>query len=354
MLLLSVASGTEPDIVIGTDSVTPTEYGMRGAVLDLAQFSDFLEVEKRFLPGAMTALHFGDAVYALPETMDFGLMFYRTDILDLFGLQVPDTWDELYSTILPELKRNGMDFWFEGGMYTFLYQNGGSLYNEDRTASGLDTEEAQRAFKQFADLYLVYGVPVSASFYNRFRAGQMPIGISSFATYLQLVTAAPEIDGKWAVAPLPATIRDDGSLDRSCLISTTASMILSTTEYPDEAWEFLKWYMDAETQTRYANDLIAYIGSTVRWFSANVEAFDSLSWDVNLRTVVTEQRKWVHSNPNAIGGYITARHVENARVRSVIQGMNYRESLEKAAEDITREMRIKQEEFKMRADKTKK
>lgn len=357
VLLLSIASGTAPDVVVGTDSLTPTEYGMRDAVLDLSKFADYKEVESQFLPGAMTALRFNGATYALPETMDFSLMFYRTDILDSFGLQVPNTWDELYATILPELKRNGMDFWYEGGLYTFLYQQGGSLYNEDGTASAVDSEEAQKAFEQFADLYTVYDVPVSANFYNRFRSGQMPLGISSFATYLMLATAAPEIDGKWAVAPVPATVREDGTLDRSVMITTTCSMILNHTQETGKdaaSWEFLKWYMSTDTQTRYANDLVAYIGSTVRWFSANVAAFDNLSWDTNLRTVVAEQRKWVQSNPNAIGGYITTRHLENARVRSVIEGMNYRESMEKAADDITREMQIKMEEFILRAEKANK
>ena len=356
IMLLAVASGTEPDLVIGSDQSVPTEYGMRGQVLDLSQFSDYDEVASALLPGAITPYKFKDAVYALPETIDFSILYYRTDIMASLNLQVPDTWEELYSLILPELKRNGMDFWYDssaaaGGLNTLLFQQGGSLYINDDTQSGIGTNLGYEAFKQFCDLYTVYKVPVSANFYNRFRAGQMPIGVSSFQLYLQLTSAAPELEGKWAATVLPATEREDGTKDRSCVVNTTSCMIFKSTEHPNEAWEYLKWYTSADTQIRYANDIVAYIGPEARWFSSNMEAFDTLSWDKTLKAAVKEQRDYCKGVPNVIGGYITARHQENARVRSVVNGMNYRESLERAVDDINRELTVKNEEFVLRAEK---
>lgn len=351
IMLLAVASGTEPDVVIGSDASVPTEYGMRGQVINLTQFSNYEEVASQLLPGAIPAYTFKDAVYALPETVDFSVMYYRTDILASLNLQVPDTWEELYSIILPELKRNGMDFWYEGGVNNFLFQQGGSIYIENGTKSGIGTEAGYEAFKQFCDLYTVYKVPVSANFYNRFRAGQMPIGISSFQLYLQLTSAAPELEGKWAVTVLPATVREDGTKSRSNGVGSTSVMIFNTTEYPEESWKYLSWYLSSETQIRYANDIVAYIGPEARWFSSNMQAFDNLSWDKTLKAAVQAQREFCVSVPNVVGGYITARHQENARVRSVVNGMNYRESLERAVNDINRELDAKNEEFALRAEK---
>ena len=45
------------------------------------------------------------------------------------------------------------------------------------------------------------------------------------------------------------------------------------------------------------------------------------------------------------GGYYTPRHVSNAWNKTVLQGINPRESLEEAIRQINRELRKKQEEF---------
>ncbi|MHB1454173.1 MAG: extracellular solute-binding protein [Saccharofermentanales bacterium] len=352
VVLLALASGTEPDLVIGTDQITPVEFGMRGAVSNLKKFADYDDIKKRFVPGALIPYEFKGEVFGIPETMDFTIMYYREDIMGNLGLKIPDTWDEMTTTILPELKRQGMDFWYEGGLYTFLFQNGGKIYSDDGLSSDLHSPEAKEAFKRFSDLYLVYKVPVAASFFNRFRAGQMPLGISSFATYLQISAAAPELEGKWQVAVIPGIRNENGTINRSTTIATTSIMMFNDHTIENEGWEFIKWYTSEKIQERYANDLISYIGSAAKWFSANTEAFDSLSWDTNLESVIRGQRDFLQGVPNVVGGYITARHIENARVRTVVNGMNFRESLDKAAEDITRELRIKNEQFKSREDKT--
>ena len=41
------------------------------------------------------------------------------------------------------------------------------------------------------------------------------MGIGTYATYLQLLTAAPEISGMWGIAPLPGLEKEDGTVDRS-------------------------------------------------------------------------------------------------------------------------------------------
>jgi hypothetical protein len=113
----------------------------------------------------------------------------------------------------------------------------------------------------------------------------------------------------------------------------------------------LKWYTDKETQIRYSNDIVSTVGAEARWCSANIEAFDNLSWETNLKQVIKEQRDWYVDMPNVIGGYITPRYVENARVRVVVQNKQYRDSLEKAVKEINTELVNKNNEFAMREKK---
>lgn len=351
IMLLAVASGTAPDIVIGSDSTVPAEYGMRDVLVDLSKLPDFEKISKRFLDGVKTPYKFKNHVYALPETMDFSILYYRKDILKELNIELPNTWNELYQKVIPTLKRNGMDFWYEGGMNTFLFQNGGKFYSEDGRISALGSRQSIDAFKQFAELYTIYKVPYEANFYTRFRSGQMPIGISSFNTYLLITSAAPELQGKWDVALIPGTEKADGTVDHSNNISSSSVMIFKSCKDINNAWKFLDWYTSKDTQLRYAADLVSYIGPEAKWTSANVEAFDAMSWENNFRKVLAEQRKQSCGIPSVVGGYITARQLENARVRTVLQGLNYRTSIEKAASDISRELNLKNQEFEARNQK---
>ncbi len=362
IIMLAIAAGSAPDLALGVSSSVPFEYGVRDSVYDLSNFDDYDEISERFLSGMMEPFKYKDAIYALPETMDFSVMFYRSDILDTYEIELPDTWEELYSKVLPTLNKNGMGFYWDGSVSTasgavssafhsMLYQNGGSYYTEDGLTSALDTPAAFTAFKQFTELYTIYGMEVSVNLYTRFRAGTIPIGVGPFATYIQLTAAAPEISSKWDVAPLPGVKQEDGTINRSYGGGTTAAMILADSDVKEECWEFLKWYTSTDVQTRYATDITSTVGAEARWCSANIEAFDNLSWETNLRSVIEEQRQWYIDMPNVIGGYITPRYIENARVRTVVQGKQYRDSLEKTVKDINLELVNKNAEFARRAEK---
>jgi ABC-type sugar transport system, periplasmic component len=351
VIMLALASGQGPDLALGVASNVPFEYGIRDSVFELQDMPGYDDVVDRFLPGIMIPFEFEGKSYGLPETMDFSVMFYRTDIMQGLNLQIPNTWEDLYSKVLPTLKKNGMDFWFEGGYHTFLMQNGGSYYTADGRRSALDTPEAFTAFKQFTEIFTIYDVPKAlVSFYSSFRTGQVPIGISSFNTFIQLTAAAPEINGKWDVAMIPGTKQADGRINRSYGGGTTAAFILKNSELTNESWKFLDWYTSKDVQAQYASDIMTTVGMEARWCSANVEAFDQLPWENSLRKVITEQREWYVDTPNVIGGYILARHLENARVRSVVQNKPFRDALEQSIKDINRELDNKNEEFRRRAE----
>jgi len=351
IMLMAIASGTEPDIVLGVDAVTPVEYGIRGAVADLAQMPDYNEISKRFADGTKIPYEFDGRVFALPETIDFSLLYYRTDILNELNIKIPSTWEELYQRVLPILKHNGMDFWYDGGLAPFLFQNGGDFYTQDGKESTLNSPESIAAFKWFAELYMIYGVPYEADFYTRFRTGQMPIGISSFGLYPMLSSAAPELQGKWDVTLIPGTVGKEGVVDHSGNIGSTSMMIFNTSKNIDAAYKFLEWYSRAGTQMQYASDIVSYIGPEAKWFTANIEAFNKMPWETGVKKVLMEQLQWGRAMRNVVGGYITPRHIENARVRTVMQDVNYRTSIEKASMDINSELNIKNKEFENRAAK---
>jgi len=347
VLLLSMSSGTAPDVGLAVAASSPVEFAIRDAVVDLSQFDDFNEVTSRFLPQLMVPFQYRSGTYALPETMNFKLLFYRADIVKDMNLKVPNTWDELCLDTLPELYRNNMQFAFGADYTPFLFQSGASYYNEAGTKSGLDTPEAYNAFVKFTSLYTTYGMPaVQESFYTKIRSGQMPMGISSYAFYIQLAIGAPELKGKWNVAPVPGTLKPDGTIDRSIggIVDTTG-IIISQTNKKEAAWEFLKWWTTRDVQIDFGNEIESLIGSEAKWNTANLEAFRNMGWDRNHLGIIEEQWKWYKEIPIVLGGYFTGRHMTNAWTDVVIEDITPREALEEAVKQINKELRVKQEEY---------
>lgn len=346
LLLLSNAAGREPDIALGIGEGTPLDFAMRGAILNLNSFSDYAEAAEPFLPGAMIPFHYDHGDYALPETLSFNVMFYRTDILERLRLKVPETWDDVME-MLPSLHQNGFEFFYPPGNYTPLFlQNGVSFYTEGGLKSGLDTPEAFEAFKQWTDMFNIYGFPREVpNFYSHFRNGDMPVGIADFATYLQLLSAAPEISGSWSIAPIPGKKKADGTIERWTGGGLTAGMIFKSTKNPDKAWKFLKWWTSTETQTRYGNDVELFNGIEFRWNTANMNAFKRLPWPKEHLKQIMEQYKWFQEVPTVPGGYFTSRELVFAWNRTVLSNMNFRQSLENAGFEINRELLRKQREF---------
>lgn len=361
VLLLSLTAGNAPDMATGVQGSMPVEFAIRDAALDLEQFDDFEEVTKRFLPQTLIPLQYMGGTYALPETMSMQLLFYRKDIITELGIKVPDTWEELAHTVLPVLYRNNMNFVFPPDYSAFLYQNGGSFYDENGLKTMLDSEEANKAFSDFTFMFMGYGLdPINLSLYQKFRTGELPMGIGDQLLYMQLLFAAPEIAGRWGVAPLPGTRREDGTIDRSTGNMATISgstVPIGVTDYSmmafkkndskaeQRAWEYMKWWTSTEIQTRFCEEVESQIAVSARWHTANLEAYQNIPWDKEHLTQMMEQWKWYRGTPVVLGGYFTPRHIRNAWTDVIMGGYTPRDALEKAIKEINIEMRRKQEEY---------
>lgn len=345
-LMLSITSGKAPDVALGVDVTSPVEFAIREQVYDLSKMDGFAEVRDRFVDATLTPYEYQGGVFALPETMNFNVLYYRKDLLSQFGIDLPNTRQDLYDYVMPALYQNGLKFYFARDFTQFLFQNGGSFYTEDGLKSALDTPEAYQAFKEYTELFTNYGVDKTANFYMYFRSGIMPLGVGDFNTYMQLSVAAPEISGRWGIAPLPGVMKEDGTIDRTAgAITDKGDIIMKQSTKPEESWEFLKWWSSTETQTKFAKEVEALMGAEARWNTANKEAFLSLSWNDEDIAVLQTEWEWARETPTVLGGYFTSRHLTNAWTTVVISGGDVRNALEQAVKDINRELRTKQEEY---------
>ena len=335
--------------VLNTGNDTPVNYGLRNAVLDLAQFEDFEEVKGRFYDSALTAFSFDGAVYALPETQTFPMMFYRKDILAELRIEVPTTWDEVKVT-MSVLAKNQMEFGMlptEQIYAMLLYQNGGEYYNEGGISSALDSDIAVNTFKEYCEYYTDYGLDKVTSVEERFRTGECPIIIADYTVFNNLEVSAPDIAGLWDFTIVPGTVKEDGTVDHSVGCTGLASMIMADTEDPEGCWEFLKWWTSADVQTLYDREMESLMGSAARVATANQEAFDNIPWSVETYESLAEAFTWVKGIPQVPGGYYSWRNVNNAfyTVTTETDTASPREELMDKVLYINDEITYKRKEF---------
>ncbi|BBI35636.1 extracellular solute-binding protein [Cohnella abietis] len=351
VLVLGNAAGDQPDVALGVGMETPVEFAMRGAAMDLSKFSGFKEVEQRFNSGVMRSYHYNNGVFGLPETQSFLVMFYRTDIMEALKLSPPDTWDELLE-LLPTLQENGMNIYYPAKEYvTPFYQHEAEFYSSNGMQTIIDNKDGQEAFKWWTALFNVHNMPMEVpAFFNHFRFGDIPIGIADYNTYIQLSVAAPEIIGKWKMAPLPGVVNKEGKVVRWSAQSTTAGMIMEKSDRKDDAWAFLEWWTSTETQAKYANDIESLAGMEYRWNPANIEALQYVPWPSEEMKVLAEQGQWGKNMPYVPGYYFLGREMEFAWNNTILANMPAKEALRKAAVSLQREMTRKQKEFGFGSD----
>ncbi|MEF3352233.1 extracellular solute-binding protein [Paenibacillus sp. GYB006] len=357
VLLLASTSGIAPDVALGVDGEVPIDYAVRNGLINLEEFSDYGEIAARFRPGALIPYEYNGGSFALPENQNFNMLFYRKDIMEELGYseeEMPDTWEEVMD-LIPILQQNGMDFFYPHApnnpalaineFAPFLFQHGGEFYREDGKISNLDSPEAMEAFKMWTGLFTNYKIQKQADFYNRFRSGEMPIGVADYSTYVLLSTAAPELTGWWGMKPMPGMEEADGQINRSTGGLAQTGMIFKDTEMKEESWEFLKWWTSADAQERFGSELEALLGVEARWNTANVEALKRLPWQENDINAILEQWEWFKEREVVIGGYYTTRHIANIWNEIVLNGKITREAVEEGVREIDKELRKKREEF---------
>lgn len=357
-LVLANASGDSPDVATGVNYSIPFELGIRGALKDLTQFDDFAEVAGRYTEGLLMPYVIDDSVYAIPETMNFQVLFYRKDILDKLGLEVPDTLEDV-EAMLPDLQMRGLNFYYPTartvGMKTFLdttpiiFQSGGRLYDTYVEDVTITSEEVVEGFTTLTNLFTIYNLPKDVpNFYQHFRNGDYPIGISDFGTYNLISNAAPEIDGSWGVALIPGVKDENGEVMRYSSAGAESTFLFnSTPEREEQAWEFVKWWSSAQVQAEFGQRLQITYGDEYYWNTANCEAFAQLPWDSDDKEVISEQLTWTMEAPRALASYMVERELSDAYNLVVLgaKSANVREALDDAQKNIKRETLRKLEEF---------
>ena len=356
-------AGKGPDVALFLGGEFPVNLAARDLLVDISdtsQFDDFDEVCGRFQENAMTPYQYAGGTYGLPISQNFPMLFYRTDILTELGFtSPPETWQDLID-MLPALQRNYMSVGLvlppanispatETG-HTFammLLQKGVNYYNDDLSASTFDSTEAVQSFEEWTDFYTKYSFQQSYDAFSRFRTGEYPLVVSNYAFFNQLTVASPEIKGLWDFCPVPGTVRADGTVSHAANSNGAGAVIFSKVKNKQNAWKYIKWFTETDTQVRYGTQIEGLLGTMGRFDTANTEALSQLSWSRDELARLNAQRDELTEIPIIPSSYAVTRNIMNAFREAINENENPRDTLIWYNRDINDEIARKRKNLKL-------
>jgi multiple sugar transport system substrate-binding protein len=219
-------------------------------------------------PVVQVGSHKGE-LYALPSFSGVLLLQYNTEMFREAGLdpnKPPANWPELleYSEKLTKKDSSGRasqwGFGLHGANQTtsvvrfiqWIDNNGGSVLNQDNTASALDSPEAIGALKFWSELATVHGVvppgatDVEAGQARSLFAQEKTAMFQSIVWAIDLVASEnPKIRDKVGFGPFPTQIGKSLSPQFMYYLGISAD-----SKYPEEAWRLADYICSKEGQIK--------------------------------------------------------------------------------------------------------
>ena len=355
----AILANMGPDVANMT-SVDTITWGLRNAVEPLDAMNDFDTVMTWIDEAAVTPLQITNAkgefhTYGLPVTMDFYVMFYRSDVLESMGLEAPQTWSELYD-MLPALLSADMEIGMPGsagvinqldGLKIFLYQMGSKLYNDGGYSIALDDNLSLDAFESYCGMFSKYKSPIQYDF-TRFRTGEVPIIFGPAVTTYNTLMTYYDIRGLWKMAPLLGTEQENGTINRASPVTVTGMVIPRGATNPAATWEYLRWTVSPETQKRLARErLMVNANPTTKYNSPTIEALLGQAWTDEEYVAMEEQCRYLVGIREYPGNYIVSTYVVAAFMEVYSYSSDASDEMLDRVGYINKEISRKRQDFKM-------
>lgn len=256
-LTTTVTGGSGPDIAI-VDSSSVPQLAQAEVLADVSEQA--AGVADQFIETVLEYSTYDGKQFGLPYDCSNVAFFYNKGMLDEKGIEVPTTWDDLRSAAI-ELTGGGQYGYMLGaqgyGSFLFwpwLWQNGGSIMNDDATEVLFNNELGQEAWQFYADLWLKDKVVPeefvgASSSWDEFLApfiqgkvAMMPMGSWGLAP---IAEGNPDLE--LGIAPLPQ------KTEAASILGGSTVALSAKSENAELAWQFVEWCTASE-QSSYIQD----------------------------------------------------------------------------------------------------
>ncbi|MFC7897950.1 ABC transporter substrate-binding protein [Streptomyces sp. NPDC057381] len=269
-ILTAHKAGQAPDLVQAEYQALPTLVS-NDALADISGEVD--DVKGKFADGVWQQTTLGtDAVYAVPQDIGPMMFYYREDLFEQYGLDVPATWEEFARTAR-ELKKAAPDKDLttfsanDSGLFAGLAQQAGARWwttEGQKWKVGIDDEATRKVADFWGGLVeegAIDNQPMYTPAWNKaLNTGKQIAWVSAVWAPGTLTTAAPDTKGKWAMAPLPQW---SGSENRTGSWGGSSTAVTTDSDHRETAAKFAEWLnTDADALGALAKEGGIYPAST--------------------------------------------------------------------------------------------
>lgn len=264
--LIPIFAAQDPSIdVLYMDVIWPGVFAANGWVEPLDRYFA-PETRAGFIPGTVKSAMYKGSVYGVPLFTDGGLLYYRKDLLDKYGLKEPSTWDDLVKAcqvvLAGENDPNLEGFLFQAktiegatcNLLEYLWSLGYDVL-DDNNALILDRGALEKALQMMHDMVYRHKVsPKAVATYVpddcrlAFRDGRAVFMRNWTFAYASLQQTDSRVRGKVAVTALPHAPGQTSA-------STLGGWMIGISRYSrnkDAAWRFVEYVTGFEAQKRLA------------------------------------------------------------------------------------------------------
>jgi multiple sugar transport system substrate-binding protein len=262
-LLTALVGDSTPDLA----QVGNTWIPELAAVHGLADLTSFAKGSKTIdghddFPGIWATNVVDGVLYGVPWYVDTRVLFYRSDILASVGYpRAPRTWSE-WLDVMTRIRRERKGRFgilmptneFEP-IEVLALSNGATFLRDNGTRGAFSEPPFRGAFEFYVEIFQRGLAPVVsntqvANLYQQFAQGEFamhitgPWNVAEFKRRLP-----PEMEGKWATAPLPA--RDASAPTGISLAGGSSLVVFRASKHAEAARKLIEFLSEPAQQIRF-------------------------------------------------------------------------------------------------------
>jgi trehalose/maltose transport system substrate-binding protein len=251
-----------PFDLLAADTIWVQEFARSGWIRPLDNLLAPAERELLF-PGPLLAATFQGRLYAMPWYMDAGLLYYRRDLLDLYGFSPPRTWPELAAVArrILDAEQNPRlaGFVWQGKQYEglicvaleFLRSSGSGLWEGNETSAGTALQFMRDLIAKDGVTPLTVATADEEGTRHLFGAGRAIFLRNWPYAWSLFQQEGSAVKGKVGIAPLPSF---PGHAGVPTLGGWTLA-IPTRAPHPQEAADLIRYLSSPDVQRRMALEI---------------------------------------------------------------------------------------------------
>lgn len=254
-----LSAGSDNLDIVNMDVVWTAEFAESGWLLPLDEmFTE--DMQSNYIARQVDSVKYNDQTWAVPWFNDLHPLWYRSDLLEKYGYDVPETYEEAVEIAQHIQEEEGIQgFTMHWGrseqlivsFTEFLHANNGDFFDEDGNVT-VNSPEAVEALQFMVDMMNEYEVVSPSAVGNStpedsripFTQGQALFNPNWGYVYsINQADDSAVKDKTWVASNF---MFEGGQKANS--VGGWNFAISSSSNHPEEAWEVIKWFTSVENQ----------------------------------------------------------------------------------------------------------